>query len=198
MKTYFPLFVLCMLLCTALNAQSPGVTASFDTRKNNVSIKWNHIDKSVNRYYLQRSGDNVTWTDLLLQDARSLPLNKIVKLTDNKPDAGKSHYRLKIIGSSGTTYSKSLVVIIGQQNSGWIMYPVPVSKTLNLQYNGTEMIPGVITVIIRTMRGQVLNNLRLASTTRLIQIPVDNLGRGTYDVQIVVKNQPVWNQRFIK
>lgn len=100
--------------------------------------------------------------------------------------------------SGVATYSNSILVIIGRPGNNWLMYPVPIKTVLNLQYNGTEAISGVISVFIRTMRGQVVNRLRLASTSRFISIPVDNLGRGTYDIQILIKDDVVWNQRFIK
>ena len=199
MKTYLAiLFISIRSLCFAYG-QSPGLTAVFDSKHNNVSLKWQHTDENVIQYVLQRSGDNFTWSDIHKENAEDLKKNKITKFTDQRPEAGKSHYRLKIIGPGNEIgYSSPIMVIIGKPGKSWLMYPVPVSTMLNLQYNGSELIPGVISVFIRTMKGQILNRLRMASTTRLIQIPVDNLGRGTYDIEIVIKDEIVWNQRFIK
>lgn len=199
MKSYLAILLLWIQFSTFAMAQNPGLTAVFDSRRNNVSIKWQHTDDDVAQYVLQRSGDNYTWSEIFKNDADHLAKNKITKFTDQKPDAGKSYYRLKVIRpGNNITYSSSILVIIGKPGNSWIMYPVPVTTMLNLQYNGSELIPGVITVYIRTMKGQILNRLRLASTTRLIQMPVDNLGRGAYDIQIIIKDEVVWNQRFIK
>ena len=199
MKTYLAILFICVRSVCFAYGQSPGLTAVFDSKRNNVSLKWQHTDDNVIKYVLQRSGDNFTWSDIHSENADELKKNKITKFTDQKPGPGKSHYRLKVIGpGSEVSYSSSIMVIIGKPGNSWIMYPVPVSTMLNLQYNGSELIPGVISVFIRTMKGQILNRLRVASTTRLIQIPVDNLGRGTYDIQIIIKDEVVWNQRFVK
>lgn len=199
MKICLVLFLFSMQSVCFAFIQSPGLTAVFDSKRNNVSIKWQHTDEDVLQYALQRSGDNLTWSDIFKEDAGNFKKNKIAKFTDLKPRAGKGYYRLKIIRhGANISYSKSIMVIIGKPGKSWVMYPVPVSSVLNLQYNGSELIPGVITVYIRAMKGQILTRLRLASTTRLIQIPLNNLGRGTYDIHIIIKNEVVWNQRFIK
>jgi hypothetical protein len=92
-----------------------------------------------------------------------------------------------------------VMVIIGETGNSWLMYPVPVGPVLTLQYNGTVAVTGVISIVIQSLAsGTIFTRLRVASNTRLIQIPVANLGRGTYDIRIYINNQVVWNQRFIK
>ncbi|MEJ7625291.1 MAG: hypothetical protein WKF35_00390 [Ferruginibacter sp.] len=198
MKVIYLLLIFFSISHGLVFGQGPGLTAVFNSRQNNVSIKWQHTDNRVSSYTLQRSSDNVSWTDIISITATSLQKNKIAKYTDSQTVAGKGYYRLKIHISQAVSLSNSIMVIIGDPGNNWLMYPVPVNTVLNLQYNGSDLIPGVITVIIRTIKGQVLKNLRLSSTTRFIQIPVDNLGRGTYDIQIIIGNEVVWNQRFIK
>jgi len=78
------------------------------------------------------------------------------------------------------------------------MYPQPVSNVLNLQYNGNAIIPGVITVFIQRINGQMYHQLRYASSTRFISIPVSNLGSGMYIVRIIINKQEVWNKKFVK
>lgn len=198
MKIYLSILFSIQIVCVAF-AQSPGITAVFDSKKNNVSIKWQHTNVDVFQYTLQRSSDNITWFDIFSEKAIKFKKDKIAKFTDQKPGTGKGYYRLKITKSQADiSYSSSIIVIIGKPGNSWLMYPVPVSTILNLQYNGSELIPGVILVYIRTIKGEVLTRLRVASTTRLIRIPVANLGRGTYDIHIIIMEQVVWNQRFIK
>jgi len=199
MKNFLAIFIFYLLTICPVFSQNPGLTAVFDGKRNIVSIKWQHADMKVIQYALQRSSDNFTWNEIYKVDAINLKKNKITKFSDQVPRVGKGYYRLKLImNDAGDIYSKSIMVIIGIPGNNWLMYPVPVHTILNLQYNGIELINGVVTVFIRTMKGQILTRLRFASTTRLIQIPVDNLGRGTYDIQILIKNDLVWNQRFIK
>lgn len=78
------------------------------------------------------------------------------------------------------------------------MYPVPVGSVLNLKYTGSELITGALTVTIQNSSGQNLCRLRSSTTSRTIQVPVHNLGRGIYDVKIFVSNRLIWNQRFVK
>lgn len=198
MKIYLSILFSIQIVCVAF-AQRPGITAVFNSKKNNVSIKWQHTNVDVLQYTLQRSSDNITWFDIFSEKAIKFKKDKIAKFTDQKPGTGKGYYRLKITKpQADISYSSSIIVIIGKPGNSWLMYPVPVKTILNLQYNGSELIPGVISVFIRTIKGQVLTRLRVASTTRLIQIPVSNLGRGTYDIHIIIENEVVWNQRFIK
>jgi len=197
--------ILFLLMSSCVHAQetgspSPGLTAVYDPQKNIVKLKWQQNDPDVIKFVLQRSNDNSSWTDIAVLNVTTANKGKFVKHADEKVAAGKNYYRLKIfLASNVYRYSTSIMVILGKPGNNWIMYPVPVTTMLNLQYNGSELIPGVISVIIQSVStGQILGRLRVASTTRLIQIPVSNLGKGVYDVRISIENRVVWNQRFIK
>jgi hypothetical protein len=87
---------------------------------------------------------------------------------------------------------------IRQPGNSWLMYPVPAGDVLNLRYQGVEPIRGVINVLIRHINGRIFHKLRFASTTRQIQIPVNNLGAGIYEIKIMVNDEIIWNQRFVK
>lgn len=178
---------------------SPGLTAVYEHRQQLVKLKWNHNDKQVARYILQRSADNNRWTDIYDMRIDNPSLYKFISYYDNQVLTGRNYYRLKMLLAGGANeFTPSIMVIIGNPGNNWIMYPVPVKDVLNLQYNGNALITGVISVVIQRMNGQVYHQLRFASSTRLIQVPVSNLGSGTYDVRISVSNKVVWNQRFVK
>lgn len=178
---------------------SPGLTAVYEHQQQLVKLKWNHNDKRVTRYILQRSTDNNRWTDIYYMRMDDPSFYKFISYYDNRVATGKNYYRLKMQLKEGADeFTPSIMVIIGKPGNNWIMYPVPVKDILNLQYNGNALITGVISVVIQRMNGQAYHQLRFASSTRLIQIPVSNLGSGTYDVRISVSNKVVWNQRFVK
>ncbi|HMJ48291.1 MAG TPA: hypothetical protein VK498_13245 [Ferruginibacter sp.] len=172
------------------------LTAVYESRKKSVKVKWQNSG-NVNSYVLQRSADNREWKDIARIGAAVLIKNAFISYNDE--GSGKNYYRLKIYNTK-TSWEFSTVVMVINPAPGynWIMYPVPVLDVLNLQYNGSELIPGVISVFIQSIEGKVYTRLRLASTTRQIQIPVSNLGRGTYDIRVVIMDEVVWNQRFIK
>jgi hypothetical protein len=69
---------------------------------------------------------------------------------------------------------------------------------LTLQYKGVKKITGVINVFIQNATGSIITRVRSASLNNIIHIPVNNLGSGIYDIRIIIENEVVWNQRFVK
>ena len=199
MKSLLAIVLFGMPMLNEQQIISPGLTAVYEHKQQLVKLKWNHNDRQVVRYTLQRSADNNRWAEVYTIKMDNPSQYKFISYYDNQVAAGKNYYRLKVFLSNGSQeFTPSLMVIIGKPGNSWLMYPVPVTDVLNLQYNGNALITGVISVVIQRMNGQVYHQLRFASSTRLIQVPVSNLGSGTYDVRIIVNNQVVWNQRFVK
>jgi Secretion system C-terminal sorting domain len=177
---------------------APGITVVYDDKKKAVTINWQQKLPGINSFIIQRSADNINWTDIAFQATVNFNPNKTYQYLDYKAAAGENYYRLKCItDKEQTEYSASIIVVTGKNNN-WVMYPVPVKDVLTLQYKGSAKITGVVNVFLQSMSGQLLKRIRSASLNTVIQIPVDNLGKGVYDVRIVIENEVVWNQRFIK
>ena len=191
---------LCFLMLATGFAQvlSPNLTAEYDVNRKAVFLKWQHKDPRYTAYILQRSDDNITWKDIYILTADKFKKKKLERFTDKNIGHTKNFYRLKMQAGTAYELSPSIMVIIGSTTSNWAMYPVPVRDVLNLQYNGSEPVRGVVGVIIQNINGYALIRKRYSSLNRIIQVPVDNLGRGIYDVRIVVNNKVIWNQRFAK
>ena len=178
---------------------SPGLTAVYEDQRQSVKLKWNHNDKRVVSYTLQKSANNTAWLTLHQIPVMKPEQYKFINYSDETPGDGKNYYRLQARLQDGTiTATASIMVIMGKPGNSWLLYPIPVKDFLTLQYNGNALIPGVIAVIIQNSGGRIFHQLRFASSTRLIRIPVTNLGKGIYDVRILIGNTVVWNQRFIK
>ena len=177
----------------------PDFTAVYDGRKKAVKIKWQNKSPDIATYIIQRSADKTTWTDLAQQSVSPATVAKLFSFEDKNPSSGENFYRLKwFTKNDEAAYSLIVMVITGSTNFNWVMYPVPVSDLLTLQYKGTEKIGGTITVLILRETGKLLTRLRFSSLTTVIKIPVSNFGRGIYDVRIIVENEIIWNQRFVK
>lgn len=196
-----------LLVIALLGMQYPGFckntvpefSAVFDSRKNAVKIRWQNKLQDIKTFIIQRSSDNTNWADIAIQQVNSTTGNKAYYFEDSKPAAGENYYRLKYIAQNDKAeYTPGIMVIIGSSGYSWVMYPVPVRDILTLQYRGSEIIKGVIMVLIQGSSGKIITRVRCASLTKVIQIPVSNLGRGIYDVRIIVENEIIWNQRFIK
>jgi len=177
----------------------PDFSAVYDSRKKTVKIKWQNRSPGVKTFIIQRSSGNTAWTDIAVQTTNPDTESKVFNFEDKKPEVGENYYRLKCIaGNNKIEYSLVVVVIIGTPGFHWVMFPVPVTDLLTLQYKGSETIKGVITVFIQGSNGKIITRLRCASLTTVIKIPVSNLGRGIYDVRIIVEEEIIWNQRFVK
>jgi hypothetical protein len=199
----FKILQVIILLCVQYNCfGSPAIpefSAVFDSRKKAVLIKWEHKSTDIKTYTIQRSLDNRSWDDIALQGINPNTGIRSFYFEDKKPANGENYYRLKCISLNGeTVYSLGVMVITASKLDGWVMYPVPVKDMLTLEYRGAEKIKGVINVFIQQSSGRILTRLRNSSLNKVIQIPVSNLGRGIYDVRIIVEGDVVWNQRFIK
>lgn len=199
----FKILQIILLICIQLNSFSlnadPDFTAVFNSRKNAVIIRGQNKSPGLKTLIIQRSLDNISWSDIGLQQ---LDQNKGITsfyFEDKKPAQGENYYRLKCILITGKTeYSRGIMVITGSPQKSWVMYPVPVTDLLTLEYRGVEPIKGVINVFIQQSSGHILTQLRHSSLNKTIQVPVNNLGRGIYDIRIVVQGEVMWNQRFVK
>ncbi len=175
------------------------LSAHYDKQIKAVQLKWLQNGPAGTVYTLQKSSDQKNWTGIFSFSVAGGDPYRIQSFYDYHPHPSKNHYRMQLKYPSGSIlHAASILVIIGNNNSSWDLYPVPVTDVLNLQYTGSEPIRGAITVYIRNAAGKILNRTRVASVYRIVQLPVSNLGRGIYDVVIVVQDKIIWNQRFIK
>jgi len=185
--------------CAALQLLPPSLTAEFDSRKNIVTVKWVNHETGVRAFVIQRSDDDRHWVDAGYMQLTGVAVDKEYVFLDRNPLPGSNYYRLKVSTANGDVFAPSVMVITtAQGNNNWVMYPVPVTTMLNLQYKGYDVITGVVNVFIQNMNGRIITRYRGASINKTIQIPVDNLGKGIYDVRIVIGDNVVWNQRFVK
>jgi len=192
---------ICIALSCCLHAASlpPGITVVYEPKKKAVLIRWQQKQAGVKTFIIQRSNNNSDWEDIALQVIADFNPSKLYQYYDYKSAAGENYYRLKCVGEKEQTeFSPAIMVITGITNSNWIMYPVPVKDVLTLMYKGGDRIKGVINVFIHNVTGRVITKVRSGSLNTSIRIPVNNLGSGIYDVRIIIEDEVVWNQRFVK
>lgn len=85
-----------------------------------------------------------------------------------------------------------------QGNNKWIIYPNPATDILKLTYKGQGELKGVVNVQIQDATGKVVVKFRSGSMYKTISIPVSNLQRGTYFIQVTVLNELMMSQKFVK
>jgi hypothetical protein len=198
-KIFHLIFLISLQFSSFSSSQLPEFTAVYNSRKKAVLIKWQHISPGVKTYILQRSKDNKTWADVALQKINPYGQNRSFYFEDRNFAAGENYYRLKYIFTDDKTANgTNVIVMIGSATNNWAIYPVPVTDLLTLEYRGSEPIRGVINVIIQQPTGKIFNKLRYASLSKQIKIPVNNLPKGIYDIRILVQDEVIWDQRFVK
>lgn len=191
-------FIACTYLLMAATI-APSITAAYDAKNKAVIIKWQQKVAGIKTFIIQRSDDNSEWTDIARQESVYFNASKVYQFLDYKAEEGQNYYRLKCITDQNTTeYAASIMVINGTVVGNWVIYPVPVGDMLTLQYKGITKISGVVNVFIHNINGRIITRVRSASINTIIRIPVNNLGKGIYDVRIIIEDEVVWNQRFLK
>jgi hypothetical protein len=83
-------------------------------------------------------------------------------------------------------------------NDKWIIYPNPATDLLKLTYKGQGELKGVVNVQIQDVTGKVVIKFRSGSMYKTISIPISNLQRGAYFIQVTVLNELMMNQKFVK
>ena len=62
-----------LLAVTAVFAQgNPGLSAVYDKAQGAVKLRWEHTDERISSYILQKSSDNVFFTDIYKKNVSGL------------------------------------------------------------------------------------------------------------------------------
>ncbi len=197
-------FFITLLLCiyTLAKAQNQyNLIASIENDETSVQVQWRHTDNNVLVYTLQKSKDNIVFSDIFTQQNNAISIGEIVKFNDEINDGDVVFYRLKIKRFNKNQETSLPVNITHKQiKNNWQIYPVPaIGEIIHLNYTGTGVIDGVIKIQIQNIRsGTIFTKLRLASNTKNIQIPLSNIGKGLYVVRVSIGNRPEWTQQFAR
>lgn len=188
--------------CYTSIAQLCRLNAQYEVRTSRVILDWNMINHPAKTtYVLLKSTDTKTWTEVVTDKVLRKYSEEDVFDYDDKVNRNQKYfYRLKIIDANNKTIAFSNTVTIGDEEdkSSWAIYPNPVNDVLHLVYTGNNIIKGVINVTVQDISGKIVTRLRAASTNRRLEIPVSNLRKGIYVVQISIMNEIMMNQKFVK
>lgn len=178
----------------------PGLTASYQQQDDLVKLSFHHNNKKITAYSIQWSREGTVFKELTSIGIAKPTLYKFIIYNHSNPEPGKNFYRLKMTADDGSIYySAPQTVAYGRQGAGWLIFPNPVKDNLVLQYNGSRPINNVINISIRNVQSGIqLKQLRLASTTTYISIPLTNLGRGAYLITVSIQGKVTWSRQFSK
>lgn len=175
------------------------IVASYDALARTVEIRWKNKELQANLFILQKSSDQVEWTNLdTLYHAADFN-EQLIIWEDRNPVPGGCLYRLMtVVDENNYSLSRPVYVEVNKATYAWTNIPSYQKSLLKLYYTGTGTIGGVINLFIQTRSGKVLLRSRFSSFTNYIEVPVDNLGKGNYYISMFVEGELIWRERFVK
>lgn len=199
-----PLLYLWLLLtcCSPAAAQQCRLHTVYHQETDRISLDWNMIPYSTKTIYvLLRSTDQRAWSVVAADPVlRNYTEEDVFDYDEKVNSGGIYYYRLKILDAGNNTVALSNIAGVNTTagKDVWVVYPNPVYDVLHLAYKGNNPVKGVINVLIADASGKTVIRFRSASIYKSLQIPVSNLRNGIYLVQIIVMNEVMLNQQFIK
>lgn len=175
------------------------INASYDAMAKTVEIRWKNNEPGAVRFILQKSADQQGWINLdTLYNSEDFN-QQMILWEDRNPSPGGFLYRLVTeVDEANFSLSKPVYIEVSPFKYAWNSIPTATKGILKLQFAGEGVIGGVINFLIQTPSGRVLLRSRFSSLTELIEVPVSNLGKGTYVLSMFVEGDLIWRQKLIK
>ena len=154
----------------------------------NVLLQWqSFLQNGIPGFTIQRSTDGTHFTSIGFVEAKQNSLmNATYSTVDNQPLTGNSYYRLRVTDLNGNCiFSEVAAIFINAESAGITIYPNPVVDVLFIKSVGENQ-KAVLTIIDGS--GKKLKFVNVALINNVVQqIPVNNLSRGLYNLQIETK-----------
>lgn len=167
------------------NTATPVTLMGFEVHKkaNTALLAWATATEEQNRgFNVERSGDGRTWSNIGFVTSLSENGKSTLKLeydyTDNNPLNGRNYYRLKQVDHNGSYAYSDVRMLTFDKGTTIDIYPNPATSAINLSgLSGNEHI------YLFDVSGRVVKHLK--ADNAMVQIPLNNLDEGMYQVKIV-------------
>ncbi|MBL0056190.1 MAG: hypothetical protein IPP31_08295 [Chitinophagaceae bacterium] len=175
------------------------INGTYDAMAKTVEIRWKNNEPGAVRFILQKSYDEKGWINLdTLYNSTDFN-QQMILWEDRNPSPGGFLYRLVTeVDEANFSLSKPVYIVVSPFKYSWNSIPTARKGILKLKYSGEGIIGGVINFFIQTPSGRVLLRSRFSSFTDQIEVPVANLGKGTYILSMFVEGDLIWRQKLIK
>ena len=119
---------------TVLNVSLVNFNGSFSD-DHAVDLTWfTMMEANVDHFEIQRSKDGLNFQDIDSVESKMLITTNDYQLqykyADFKPLAGKSYYRIKIVGKDGYTVQSPIIMITNNIDDGTKIYPTVVQNNM--------------------------------------------------------------------
>jgi hypothetical protein len=199
LKMFIGCFFTAMSAVASATDMGFSIAATYDETVNVITISWKNNEPCTQQFILQKSDNEQDWINVDTLYNSEVFNDQVINWEYRSPLRGGTYFRLEaVVDDFNSTFSKPVYVKIDPPLFEWGIDPESKKDKLTLQYEGRGKIKGVINVLMQSMSGRVLFRSRSSSTTKTIDIPVGNLGKGNYDIQIYVEGELIWSQHFKK
>lgn len=164
-----------------------------------VSLNWTTTNEINNKAFIvQRSFDGVNFSDLATVNASGTTEGRYQTI-DAQPQEGINYYRLIQLDKDGKqTYSQVVSVNLKkQQVNAFTIEPNPVGSLLSLNINSASQVKGSIVITDATGRIVLNTPATLYKGNQRLTLNVQQLGTGTYYVNIQWPQQQL-TQKMLK
>lgn len=149
---------------------------------------------------LQHSQDARVFKSIYSRYATAPECRQPFMQTDRSPGPGINYYRLKLADADGKITYSAVVALFNKASGFRIVQvmPNPAQVSAKLQIASAEVVN--IELVISDMWGRKLSSLKasLQPGNNLIDLPVENLSRGVYQVSAVMEDGEIQAARFIR
>lgn len=165
---------------------------------NRPQLQWKIADAAdLSHFVVQKSRDSKTWEDLegdIAIDPSTDHEYAVTDVTEPYP-----YYRLESVStSSHVSYSQVQTVNCQGDDYRFRLLQNPVSTSLRI---GTSAASRITTrVVIFDMLGRMMlsRDLAVAAGEADVEFNLDGFARGTYQVQVIFRNEAIWQTKFVK
>jgi len=159
---------------------------AFASGDDEITVTWSTSAETENKEFtLERSSDGISFTAIATLSANNTGSNYVY--VDKQPLNGRNYYRLSQTDIDGTvTVFKTLQVSVDEMEA-LSVFPNPASSQLNIKLSGKEQ--GIFTVAVIGLNGAIVKSWSFSKGSQTLQqsVPVSELARGKYILQVSSK-----------
>jgi secreted PhoX family phosphatase len=177
---------------------------NFDIKEQNNAalLNWavsnvsNHSHFEIERSANGRNFEKIYTEYKIITNGSSQSFNFTDK---NVPVNTVSYYRIKQVNRNGSfQYSEIKSISINSKNTGFIIYPVPAGKNLNIAYRSEKINTIMLTVLDAKGQALLFENKNILPGENLLQLDLQKLSKGNYTLVINDEEKTFYGQQFIK
>lgn len=168
---------------------------SINKKDNSNQLNWKaSCTSSSATFVIERSEDGIRFKSIGNISATLLRCQLPFNFTDNRPEAGKNYYRLKIMDAEGKSfYSK--VIVVGNNKAG-IEITAVANNTVYINSNKQQSV--TIKVIASDGKEIVNQKQTISSGSNSIPLQIAKAARAVYTLVVAASNGEVVTKRFVK